>query len=361
MYEMQVNENRMSVSDIREQVNYVQEIMQSVMQDKEHYGTIPGCGDKPTLLKPGAEKLLMTFRMSPEIVGEDNPVDMPDGHREYRIKVKLYSRDGLFLGDGVGSCSTMESKYRYRVGPVTFTGKPVPKDYWTLRKENFIKAQELIGGKGYAVKKENGQYQIVIQGERVGHDNPADFFNTVLKMAKKRAMVDAVLTVTAASDIFTQDIDEFSGVMKSSENPTNKPPLKSPEKKSQSKHHTDLADLLGQNLKGDQAAMKQKLIHLTTWTDKDGKEHLGKDSFYDISEKMAQVAYGKFKQELAATQQDKDKDVDQSEWDLYIEELGYGKFESIAKGYGDLSKLTEDLRMDLVKKLSEEIDKQQTN
>ncbi|WP_418719751.1 hypothetical protein [Bilophila wadsworthia] len=43
---------------------------------------------------------------------------------------------------------------------------------------------------------------------RVEHDNPADYYNTCLKMAKKRALVDAVLTCTAASDIFTQDIED---------------------------------------------------------------------------------------------------------------------------------------------------------
>ena len=39
--------------------------------------------------------------------------------------------------------------------------------------------------------------------------NVADVANTVLKMAKKRAMVDGILTVTGASDIFTQDIEEL--------------------------------------------------------------------------------------------------------------------------------------------------------
>jgi hypothetical protein len=39
--------------------------------------------------------------------------------------------------------------------------------------------------------------------------NPADVANTILKMAKKRAQVDAVITATAASDIFTQDIEDL--------------------------------------------------------------------------------------------------------------------------------------------------------
>jgi hypothetical protein len=38
--------------------------------------------------------------------------------------------------------------------------------------------------------------------------HPADLANTVLKMAKKRAFVDAVLTGTAASSIFGQDLED---------------------------------------------------------------------------------------------------------------------------------------------------------
>jgi hypothetical protein len=49
---------------------------------------------------------------------------------------------------------------------------------------------------------------IAIQGGKIEHDNPSDYYNTCLKMGKKRALVDAVLTSTAASDIFTQDIEE---------------------------------------------------------------------------------------------------------------------------------------------------------
>jgi hypothetical protein len=47
------------------------------------------------------------------------------------------------------------------------------------------------------------------RGEKGENEDPADCYNTVLKMAKKRAYVDAMLTATAASDIFTQDIEEM--------------------------------------------------------------------------------------------------------------------------------------------------------
>lgn len=191
----------MGITEIREQVNLIQQVMQQVMQKDEHYGLIPGCGKKPSLLKPGAEKLSLTFRLAPKY--EITEQDLGNGHRNFVVRCILtHITTGAFIGEGVGSCSTMEGKYRYRVGEGEPTGKPVPKEYWTDRN------QELLGGKGFQAKKIDGKWEIVRQGDKVEHDNPADYWNTCLKMGKKRAHVDAILTATAASDIFTQDIDD---------------------------------------------------------------------------------------------------------------------------------------------------------
>lgn len=209
--------------DVRAQVNLIQEVMKEVMQGpgrdsqgKEipgvHYGLVPGCGDKPTLLQPGAHKLLMTFRLVAD--PEMTIVQMERGHREVRCKVKIYSQGGVLLGAGVGTCSTMEGKYRFRSGPVEFTDRPVPKSYWDLRNSDPKKARELLGGEGFVPKKNDaGAWVCARQGEKVEHDNPADYFNTVEKMAYKRALVSATLTVTAASDIFTQDIEDMPEVI----------------------------------------------------------------------------------------------------------------------------------------------------
>lgn len=200
----------LTVNEIVAQVRLIQEVMEKVMRENEHFGKIPGCGDKPTLLKAGAEKLGMTFRLAASFDVE--VIDLPNNHREYRVKCTLTNMgNGGFVGQGVGCCSTMEAKYRYRTGPRTSTGRPVPKEYWDLRASEPAKAQAMLGGKGYStMKDDNGMWVICEQGEKVEHDNPADYLNTVLKMAKKRAHVDAILTATAASDIFTQDIDDLA-------------------------------------------------------------------------------------------------------------------------------------------------------
>ncbi len=196
-----------SSADIREQVNLIQRVMRDVMKDGEHFGVIPGCGDKPALLKPGAEKLMLAFRFGNDL--DVQVLDMPNFHREYRVKVTLHAPGGQRLGTGIGSCTTMETKYRYRSGQAELTNKPVPSGYWDIRKENPARAQQMLGGKGFTTKKNDaGQWMIAKATDRVEHDNPADYYNTCLKMAKKRGLIDAVLTSTAASDIFTQDVEE---------------------------------------------------------------------------------------------------------------------------------------------------------
>lgn len=198
-----------SVEEVRQQVNMIQDLMRSLMTNGEHYGKIPGCGDKPSLLKPGAEKISFMFRLVPDYQIER--VDLPGGHREYIITCVLrHSQTGIKYGEGVGSCSTMESKYRYRGGEKEGTGQPVPTEYWNLKKDGRMdEAQALLGGRGYAPGKIDGRWEICRIGEKVEHDNPADYYNTVLKIGKKRALVDATLTATAASDIFTQDIEDM--------------------------------------------------------------------------------------------------------------------------------------------------------
>lgn len=197
------------VDELLAQIALIQRVMRETMKEGEHHGIIPGC-KKPSLYKAGAEKLSFIFRMAPEFAITEQ--DLGNGHREVKVLCTLKKiGSGVVLGQGVGSCSSMEAKYRYRTGPKEGTGKPVPKEYWDHRNSNPEKAMELIGGKGHSVhKNEAGAWEICIQGEKVEHDNPADFMNTVLKMAKKRAHVDAVLTATAASDIFTQDVEDMA-------------------------------------------------------------------------------------------------------------------------------------------------------
>lgn len=189
------------IEQVKSQIITIQNLMKTIMKDGEHFGKIPGCGDKPTLLKPGAEKLGFTFKLAPKFSGTDREdyIELRNGHREWVVKCALYHIEtGNFHGEGVGSCSTLEGKYRYRWDK---TDNEVPKEYWENRDP------DILGGTQFTARKSGKKWLIY---QKVEHDNPADYYNTILKMAKKRAHVDAMLTATAASDIFTQDLEDLS-------------------------------------------------------------------------------------------------------------------------------------------------------
>lgn len=147
------------------------------------YGAIPGTGDKPTLLKPGAERLAIAFGSFPryetisEEIDHDREVQWTKRKKVWRNKFKgdrefswqeesgtslgvyryvvrctlVRREDGAVIAEGIGSCSTMETKYI---------------------------------------------------------DRPRDSENTVLKMAQKRALIAAVLNGFGLSDRFTQDVED---------------------------------------------------------------------------------------------------------------------------------------------------------
>lgn len=171
----------LTAADVRAQVNLMQDVMQEVMKDGTHYGKIPGTQSK-SLYKAGAEKLMATFRLAAKPEVEDLS---ENGEIAYRVTVSLLTANGTFVGAGIGECSSAEEKYSWRAA--------VHKKEWDATPENRRRVKYYRDGKE-------------VQQVRT---NPADVANTILKMAKKRAQVDAVITATAASDIFTQDIEDL--------------------------------------------------------------------------------------------------------------------------------------------------------
>lgn len=177
----------MTVQEVKEQVTVIQQVLAAVMKDGEHYGVVPGCGKKKVLLKPGAEKILSTFRIGTEL----EIVDLSDGYDfRYRVVCRgFYIPTGNTIGYGVGEASTGEKKYKWRAA---------------ICHEEYEDTQETKRQIAYLKDFKSGKPEAVEQVRQ----SPADLANTVLKMAKKRALVDLCLTATACSDIFVQDIDD---------------------------------------------------------------------------------------------------------------------------------------------------------
>jgi hypothetical protein len=215
------NTVELTIAQTKKQVDKIQSLIRSVMKDNVHYGTVPGIKNK-FLYKAGAEKLCLVFRLIPEYKIErftHEPIHGIPGHLTYNITCRLiHQPSGAFMGQGVGSGSTLEKKYRYRNEDLP-TDVELPSAWWNMKKaENLSKILKNNGvepkteaalkkaGLEIAPGKVNGKWQIVYR-KKVENADVADVYNTVLKMTKKRALVDATITALAVSDMFTQDIE----------------------------------------------------------------------------------------------------------------------------------------------------------
>jgi len=191
------------VDQVKARVAMIDRLYKEVLKEGLHYGKIPGT-DKPTLLKPGAEKIVTMFQLAPKTTTEKEW--LTNGHLNVDATVSLYTPDGVFVASGQGSCSTLESKYRYRYADGEILG-PVPREYWQSGKDRGTWDNSLLHG-GYPKKTEDKGWVIMKRGKKVENEDIADQYNTVKKMAIKRALVGATLML-GASDRFTHDMEDF--------------------------------------------------------------------------------------------------------------------------------------------------------
>lgn len=220
----------LSVDEAVAMVEMRRQFMTQVMKPGVHYGTIPGAGDKPTLLKPGAQLLLSSMGLNPEFIVTERVFDLTgDEHGGeafigYEMTCRIFRQTGAaredraFVAEGIGSCNSWESKYRYRVAqracpscgaaaivrskyPPRGSAPNTPPGYWCNPKG---------GGCGCDFPDGYKPIEEQITG-RVPNPDVADQANTIKKMAAKRALVDATLNATGCSDIFTQDVEDGPG------------------------------------------------------------------------------------------------------------------------------------------------------
>lgn len=150
-----------SVEGTLQHLRTLQSFVREVMAQGLDYGVIPGTQGM-TLLKPGADKLCAIYGLSVHVVESKRELDWAANFLSFTVTVQLRSkRTGQPVAEGIGNCNSYERRYANQ-----------------LNKQN----------------------------------NPAtlgDLFNTILKMSKKRALVDATLSACGASGIFVApDYDE---------------------------------------------------------------------------------------------------------------------------------------------------------
>ena len=97
-----------TLEEARERIRLLKDFVADLMVEGQDYGRIPGC-PKPTLLKPGAEKLCDIFGFSKHLEVTQRLEDWDKGVFHYEVKVTLISKQtGLIEAEGIGSCNTKE-------------------------------------------------------------------------------------------------------------------------------------------------------------------------------------------------------------------------------------------------------------
>jgi len=184
-------EMALKLTDMKTKLGLVQRFFKEVMVQNQDYGLIPGT-DKPTLLKPGAEKLCEFYGYAPRVKHVEEEKNTETGFYRARVTVALvHRRSGVVVAEGVGEANTMEGRYRWRWVPEWKLPEGIDKSalYSEARKDKH--------GKTYRMY-------------RLENQDPWTLWNTVLKMGKKRALIDAALSATRSSGIFTQDVEDLA-------------------------------------------------------------------------------------------------------------------------------------------------------
>lgn len=148
------NMNMTKINDSMAKISQFQKIVQSTLVEGHDFGQAFYGSTKPSLLKPGAEKILMLLGLSSEYEIIEKIQNYEEGFFAYTVRCVL-TRAGQTITQGLGHCNSKEKKY-----------------------DSDKQDKYMLG-------------------------------NTCLKMAKKRAQVDATLTVSSLSDIFTQDAEDM--------------------------------------------------------------------------------------------------------------------------------------------------------
>lgn len=156
--------------------------VKSILVDGVDFGQIPNV-DKPCLLKPGFEKIQFLLGLTPQykLMNREFLPNQSKKDKVYNDKTKSYD-----------IVETIRTYYAWEFSCELYRGD--------------IKVAEGVGCANTEEKKYVAQYK--------KNETPDSLANTVMKIAKKRAMGDAILNVGGISDLFTVDLEDNETIMK---------------------------------------------------------------------------------------------------------------------------------------------------
>lgn len=178
----------------------LRECMRAVLVAGTDYGTIPGMGDKPSLFKPGAEKLLQWFGFgftNDEVKTERDDPERPSGIADKARRIGVTYRCTVYkeLADGrkvtIATCEA-------------YAGYDEDKFYISLdeaRRKAEGKERHWAANDKRQPNPKKWEYAAEYRAP----------WNSVIKMCEKRSLVGAAIDATAAAGLFTQDLEDMRG------------------------------------------------------------------------------------------------------------------------------------------------------
>lgn len=180
--------NKKQIEEYKGFLKNYDKFVDSMLKKGSDFGEIPGV-EKPTLLKPGAEKLEKLFFLTHEKICTEKVIDPDYAFVKYSYLTKIYNKFGKMVATCEGSCNSHEKKYRYYT-----------------KFENEATAEEKANGKLVQRTSKAGKpYSVYILEKKDFYDME----NTIMKMAQKRSYVGAILEATNSSSRFTQDVEDM--------------------------------------------------------------------------------------------------------------------------------------------------------
>jgi hypothetical protein len=199
-------------------------IQKSVMTAGEDYGEIAG---RITLYKSGAEKLLQFYQLAATTIYD---ITWGDGKSQPEITIisttaiHIGDKEGPIVAEGIGAATSWEKKYRWRKGEracpscgvegAVIKGNPkyAPRDNDGVVEAGFEQGGWLCWKKkdGCGRSFPDKSPEIISQSvAQEANPDPFDLLNTMVKMGKKRSVVDGTLQATATSGLFGQDLEDL--------------------------------------------------------------------------------------------------------------------------------------------------------
>lgn len=299
---------RRKLDSMKQKLNLTREFFKEVMQEGVDYGIIPGT-DKPALYKAGAEGLCEFYNLAPTIASKVEDKNHDTGYYAVDVTIRLIHRGtGSIIAEGVGHANTYESRYRWR----WVSEKDIPKG---MSKDDLVS------------KERNGQYGKFVQF-RIENDDMHSIWNTVLKMSKKRALVDAVLSATRSSGIFAQTQEELEAYLQGDDpegDPEGNRPAAAPRQTSSNRGTGSSSRSTGGNYSNGGANAKNRAFELA-------KDLNGGAMDWKWLGERASEALGRPIQKVVA-------DVKADEWNTVV-----GYLEQYGQGDINLDDIPEDLR-----------------